>query len=934
MRFISCLPLIAIVCSSTLVNGRSICVVKKNSTSNSNSNSNSSFNSTSNSISNSSFNSTSNSISNSSFNSTSNSISNSSFNSTSNSISNSSFNSTSNSPSNKKYYVQNSGVEDSSEKPTLEELEDLIEECEPGSFSNMGINKYCESTYKSKTCQKLFNYIPDIYDYALSDRYTVYKAGYTISLAKAICENDEDDSLCPITGYFYDVQSEREGTKISDYVKESCESPKCLEKTKELLSARDTYLLYKYENEEETYNALKKEQEEVKEVLEQCSKKSDEEDSSEKPTLEELEDLIEECEPGSFSNMGINKYCESTYKSKTCQKLFNYIPDIYDYALSDRYTVYKAGYTISLAKAICENDEDDSLCPITGYFYDVQSEREGTKISDYVKESCESPKCLEKTKELLSARDTFLLYKYKNEEETYNALKKEQEEVKEILEQCSKKSDEENSSEKPTLEELEDLIEECEPGSFSNMGINKYCESTYKSKTCQKLFNYIPDIYDYALSDRYTVYKAGYTISLAKAICENDEDDSLCPITGYFYDVQSEREGTKISDYVKESCESPKCLKKTKELLSARDTFLLYKYKNEEETYNALKKEQEEVKEVLEQCSKKSDEEDSSEKPTLEELEDLIEECEPGSFSNMGINKYCESTYKSKTCQKLFNYIPDIYDYALSDRYTVYKAGYTISLAKAICENDEDDSLCPITGYFYDVQSEREGTKISDYVKESCESPKCLEKTKELLSARDTFLLYKYENEEETYNALKKEQEEVKEVLEQCSKKSDEEDSSEKPTLEELEDLIEECEPGSFSNMGINKYCESTYKSKTCQKLFNYIPDIYDYALSDRYTVYKAGYTISLAKAICENDEDGSLCPITGYFYDVQSEREGTKISDYVKESCESPKCLEKTKELLSARDTYLLYKYENEEETYNALKKEQEEIKKLLKKC
>ena len=234
MRFISCLPLIAIVCSSTLVNGRSICVVKKNSTSNSNSNSNSSFNSTS------------------------------------NSISNSSFNSTSNSPSNKKYYVQNSGVEDSSEKPTLEELEDLIEECEPGSFSNMGINKYCESTYKSKTCQKLFNYIPDIYDYALSDRYTVYKAGYTISLAKAICENDEDDSLCPITGYFYDVQSEREGTKISDYVKESCESPKCLEKTKELLSARDTYLLYKYENEEETYNALKKEQEEIKKLLKKC----------------------------------------------------------------------------------------------------------------------------------------------------------------------------------------------------------------------------------------------------------------------------------------------------------------------------------------------------------------------------------------------------------------------------------------------------------------------------------------------------------------------------------------------------------------------------------------------------------------------------------------------------------------------------------------
>ncbi|KAG4092054.1 hypothetical protein H8356DRAFT_591452 [Neocallimastix lanati (nom. inval.)] len=386
MRFISCLSLIALVCSSALVNGRSICIVKENSTSNS--------------------------------------------------ISNSNVNSSSNSPSNKKYYVQNSGVEDSSEKPTLEELEDLIEECEPGSFSNMGINKYCESTYKSKTCQKLFNYIPDIYDYALSDRYTVYKAGYTISLAKAICENDEDDSLCPITGYFYDVQSEREGTKISDYVKESCESPKCLEKTKELLSARDTFLLYKYKNEEETLDTLKKEQEEVKEVLEQCSKKSDEEDSSEKPTLEELEDLIEECEPGSFSNMGINKYCESTYKSKTCQKLFNYIPDIYDYALSDRYTVYKAGYTISLAKAICENDEDGSLCPITGYFYDVQSEREGTKISDYVKESCESPKCLKKTKELLSARDTYLLYKYKNEEETYEALKKEQKEIKKLLKKC------------------------------------------------------------------------------------------------------------------------------------------------------------------------------------------------------------------------------------------------------------------------------------------------------------------------------------------------------------------------------------------------------------------------------------------------------------------------------------------------------------------
>ena len=216
MRFISCLSLLGLVCSSALVNGRSICVVKKNSTSNTISNS------------------------------------------------------TSSSPSNKKYYVQNSGVEDSYEKPTLEELEDLIEECEPGSFNPIGISKYCAGTYKSETCQKLFNYVPDIYDYALSDRYTVYKAGYTISLAKAICENDEDDSLCPITGYFYDVQSEREGTKISDYVKESCESPKCLEKTKDLLAARDTYLLYKYENEEETLDTLKKEQEEIKKILKKC----------------------------------------------------------------------------------------------------------------------------------------------------------------------------------------------------------------------------------------------------------------------------------------------------------------------------------------------------------------------------------------------------------------------------------------------------------------------------------------------------------------------------------------------------------------------------------------------------------------------------------------------------------------------------------------
>jgi len=551
MRFISCLSLLGLVCSSALVNGRSICVVKKNSTSNTISNS------------------------------------------------------TSSSPSNKKNYVQNSGVEDSYEKPTLEELEDLIEECEPGSFNPIGISKYCAGTYKSETCQKLFNYVPDIYDYALSDRYTVYKAGYTISLAKAICEIDEDGYQCPFNMFFYDIQvGRKDGPKISDYVRETCESPKCLEKTKELLSARDTYLLYKYENDEETYDTLKKEQEEVKKVLEQCSKKSDEEDSYEKPTLEELEDLIEECEPGSFNPIGISKYCAGTYKSETCQKLFNYVPDIYDYALSDRYTVYKAGYTISLAKAICEIDEDGYQCPFNMFFYDIQvGRKDGPKISDYVRETCESPKCLEKTKELLSARDTYLLYKYENDEETYDTLKKEQEEVKKVLEQCSKKSDEEDSYEKPTLEELEDLIEECEPGSFNPIGISKYCAGTYKSETCQKLFNYVPDIYDYALSDRYTVYKAGYTISLAKAICEIDENGYQCPFNMFFYDIQvGRKDGPKISEYVKESCESPKCLEKTKELLSARDTYLLYKYKNEEETLDTLKKEQEEIKKILKKC--------------------------------------------------------------------------------------------------------------------------------------------------------------------------------------------------------------------------------------------------------------------------------------------------------------------------------------------
>jgi len=324
----------------------------------------------------------------------------------------------------------------------VKKLNEVYNKCKLEDFSKSGISKFCKKTYKLKDCQVLYNNVPSEDEFPESDKLTPLEARYYTALAKAACEKDENGKECPITDYLKQTGTDTEDIHLFDYIDKSCNSSKCFDNINELANARSLLLLHKNEDvNEKAYEAMIKEQKENNAHIGKCYDSNPSlinnyfSSDSEEERVKKLKDAYMRCSLGNFSEEGISNFCNYNYQLKKCQALIHHKVDEDDFSVSDRNTPLEAKYYIALAKAACEKDENGKECPITDYLKQTGTDTEDIHLSDYIAKSCNSSKCFDNMKEFASARSELYLYKNRHEE-NYESLEKEQKENEVLFEKC------------------------------------------------------------------------------------------------------------------------------------------------------------------------------------------------------------------------------------------------------------------------------------------------------------------------------------------------------------------------------------------------------------------------------------------------------------------------------------------------------------------
>jgi len=110
--------------------------------------------------------------------------------------------------------------------------------------------------------------------------------------------------------------------------------------------------------------------------------------------------------------------CSTIFNSDLCQNYYNNPEQVVGEGW-DELDIATVNYHKEKAKAVCQYDENNKLCPIGQYYIDVAT-NSNVNEDEYMQESCKSNICAETAKNYLLAKEKFYSLKYPNKMDRFS----------------------------------------------------------------------------------------------------------------------------------------------------------------------------------------------------------------------------------------------------------------------------------------------------------------------------------------------------------------------------------------------------------------------------------------------------------------------------------------------------------------------------------